>query len=100
MIAYLLLSVVDEHWTLVHGPQGFYYSPWRESYPTIKASPAISRTFKDPNTKQMPYLDSHYELEDDLSSIPKDSNDSGNASKRRRFCVFSNEPGCIHLRIY
>ena len=100
MIAYLLLSVVDEHWTLVHGPQGFYYSPWRESYPTIKASPAISRTFKDPNTKQRPYLDSHYELEDALSLIPKDSNNSGNASKRRRFCVFSNEPGCIHLRIY
>ena len=100
MIAYLLLSVVDEHWTLVHGPQGFYYSPWRGSYPTIKASPAISRTFKDTNTKQTPYLDSQHELEDDLSLVPNDSNNSGRASKRRRFCVFSNTPGCIHLRIY
>ena len=97
MIRYLLLSVLDKHWTLVHGPQGFYYSPWRDSYP---ASPAISRPFKDTNTKQRSYLDSHYDLEDDLSSMPKDSNDSGNASKRRPFCVFRNTPGCIHLRIY
>ena len=97
MLCYLVLSVLDKHWTLRRGPQGFYYSPWRDSYP---ASPAITRTFKDTNTKQRPYLDNHYELEDDLSLIPNDSNNSGNALRGRRFCVFSNKPGCIHLRIY
>ena len=97
---YLLIWVLDEHWTLVRGPQGIYYSPWRDNYPNIKPFPTISRTFKDTNTKERSYLDTHNELEDDLSRIPEDSNHSGNASKNRRFCVFSNKPGCIHLRIY